>query len=176
MAAVAQPGPGSGERATAEDSPRFYIMSPEDAAVWWSRFVAAGQRMQHNAPELWPLIVELLECAAEPDLMTAEDLHDLVGHAICLAASAPEPAPPPPLTPDEVLTSWRLVERDALDVELERVALLDPGSLAEIHHWASMVVAARTDAAAEVPPRPPAAEQLLSEVELAARDQVIEHP
>jgi len=144
-------------------------MSPENAAALWSRFVVAGQRIQHSAPAIWPHVVELIEITADPDSITSDDLEELGGEAIFLALSAPPPGPVPEIAPGEVLTAWRLVEREALDVEPERVALLDGKSLAEIHHWARMVAAARTDAAAEVPPRPPVAEQLLAEVELAAQ-------
>lgn len=145
-------------------------MNPENAAAWWSRFVVAGQRIQERSPRVWPLLVELIESAAAPDAIAIEDLHELAEEAMVIALRAPSPVAPSSLAPDEVLTAWRLVDGDALDIQLERVALLDAVSLAEIHGWARMVAAARSDVTIVIPPRPAVAEQLLAEVELAVRD------
>lgn len=142
--------------------------SPEASALW-RRFVAAGQQLQHDEPVLFPLVVDLVESVAEPERLLADELHELA--AIAMHTSWSEPTPPsarpagPLASPAKVLADWRLVDREALAVPLDRMELLMHESVAEIAAWARAVARARRDPLITVPPRPVIVEQLLSEVE-----------
>ena len=143
--------------------------SPPGASRLWSRFVAAGQQLQQDVPELWPLVVELIAGVAEPEGLTAEDLYELAAIALHTSWSVPTSAPSRPAgplaSPGKVLADWRLVDHEALAVPLERMEMLMHESVAEIAAWARAVARARTDPSITIPQRPAIVEQLLSEVE-----------
>lgn len=134
----------------------------------WSRFIAAGRRLQSETPELWPLLVQLIEGAAEPEALTGEDLHELAAVAAHTAWTLPAPrAAPismPPISPARALADWQLIDQEAHAVPLKRMEMLMPESLALIAEWARAVARSRTDPSIDIPPTPPIAVQLLVEI------------
>ena len=132
----------------------------------WSRFVAAGRQLQAKAPGLWPLVVQLVEGAAEPDSVSVEDLQELAATAMHRAWTMPTtPFQVRPIPPSRALSDWRLVDSEAHAVTVERIEMLTPESIAEIAQWARAVAEARRDEFATIHhPRPAVAEQLLAEL------------
>ena len=145
-------------------------MNQEQPSPLWLRFVVAGQRLRNTSPTMWPLVVQLVEGAAEPDSLTTDDLRELATIAAHTAWASPPslPASGPPVSPARALNDWRLVDHEALGVSIGRMEMLTPESVAAIAHWARGVARARREPNIACPPRPPVVDQLLVEVQTSA--------
>ena len=146
------------------------MMNHEQPSPLWLRFVVAGQRIRQTAPALWPLVVQLIEGAAEPDALTDDDLRELATIAAHTAWAMPSARPSleRAIPPRRVLADWRMIDSEALAVPLERIEMLTPESLAEIAHWARAVARSRREPGLAHPSRPPIIDQLLTEVQTSS--------
>ena len=142
-------------------------MNQEQPSPLWLRFVVAGQRIRQTVPGLWPLVVQLVEGAAEPESLTDSDLRELATIAAHTAwATPPErPSSGPPITPKRALADWCMVDSDAVAVPLARMEMLTAESLSQIAHWARAVARSRREPNFVLPRRPPVIDQLLAEVQ-----------